>query len=351
MAGPSCFHKTCLKPSYSLRRQLLLSFGSASLLSLAIVVAVASITAHRAGVIVNGRADDLFREQVKRRLVRNGRYVSESLSKYLGNMKGSLQLTTEFVQDRIVGYPEAGWEEDLFVPFKDRETGSNKYPLNSTRLPFDWEYTPNVDTDNLAEHFPDRESILETWRGQVGSLSYYFMPGCCDPLDTDPSSPRFYENCSDANNDVTTGGIKHPSPTNKFLYEKAADVGVFLKAIFEAERDIAAAGVFFINSGASSIVQYPSGVVGLVLPSYVSEGCEWMRKINPRNGKPFGTEEDIARCPPVGETMLSREYNPNAREWYGKMATNPKGISWQGPLFPNVDIPIYLVGQGIFDRK
>ena len=277
MAGPSFFRRTCLKPSYSLRQQLLLSFGLAALLTLAIVVSVAAITAYRAGLVVNGSADELFREQVSRRLVRNNRYVAETMAEYFKNMHRSIQLTTEFVQDRIVGYPDAGWEEDLHVPFRDRVSGKNKYPLNSTRLPLDWEFIPNVNSENVKEHFPDREHMLESNPGIMASHPCYFTPGVCDPRETDPSSFKYYQNCSVENNALTSGGGWNPNPTNRGLYEKAADIGVFLKPIFEAQVDIEVASVVFVNSGASSLVQYPSTIVGGLSAPYVSEGCDWMR--------------------------------------------------------------------------
>ena len=373
MVGTAFFRRTCLKPSHSLRRQLLLSFGSASFVAITIVVSLTAFTAYRVRKVVNGHSDHLFREQVTRRLVRNSGYVTETLATYFENIHSSIQLMTEIVQDRIVGYPDLGWEEDLHVPFMDRETGTNKYPLNSTHLLLDWQFIPNVNSDNIEEHFPDREHTLESYRGVTASHPYYFTPGVCDPLEVDPLSPKYYHNCSDNNNAIISGGGWNPSPTNRGLYEKAADIGVFLKPIFEAELDISAAGVFFVNSGASSMVQYPAAVVGAMVPPYVSDGCDWMRYVcggqvsimvlllnpslhcfretNPRSGKPFGTEDDIARCPPVGHAVLPREYNPNARGWYQKLATNPHGISWQGPLLTNLGIPIYTVGQGIFDRK
>lgn len=277
MAGPSLFHRTCLRPSYSLRRQLLLSFGSAALLTLTIVVTAACITGYIAGETIKGRADGLLREQVVRRLVRNSRYVSETLSSYSENTEGAIELVTELVQDRIVGYPEPGWEEDLFVPFRDRETGTNKYPLKSPPLPFDWQFEPNINETNVQEHFPDRAHFLYAYNGLAASEPIYFMQGCCDPSETDENSPSYYENCTDANNDVTTGGVLNPTPTHKGLYEKAADIGVLLKPIFEAEKEIVALGIFLQNSGSVSSVWYPAGNMGVFHGSYDSEGCDWMR--------------------------------------------------------------------------
>jgi len=348
MAGHSLFHRTCLKPSYSLRRQLLLSFGSAALVTLLIVVTTACLTGFIAGGKVKGRADSLLREQVVRRLVRNQRYVSDTISTYFEKMEGSIQLTREMVQDRIVGYPDPGWEEDLFVPFMDRETGTNRYPLKATPLPLDWQFEVNINDDNVQEHFPDKPHILKVFDDLTASIPFYYMQGSCDPSQTNESHPSYYKNCTDANNDIATGGVLNPTPTNKGLYEKAADIGVLLKPIFEAEKEITAVNLFFSNSGASSILQYPAGNAGVMLSPYESAGCDWMRDINPRNGKPYGTEEEIRRCRPAGEGVQPREYNPNEREWFPAMATNP-GISWQGPLRANA-LPVFLVGTGIFDR-
>jgi hypothetical protein len=271
--------QSCLKPSYSLRRQLLLSFGSTAFLTLVVVATVAAICTRIAGNTVSSRADDLLREQVRRRVVRNSHYVSETLMVYMNSLDKAVQLVTEIVQDRIVGYPEAGWEEDYYVPFFDRESARNKYPLNSSLLPMDWDIDMNINSKNIEEHLQGR-----TWAKDIASSfssrPSYFMQGVCDPSATNAIDLTYYENCTSANNDYDTGGVIAPTTTSKGLYEKAADIGILLKPIFEAVPDLAFMGVYFYNSGAGSLVEYPGNNFPTTGQPYNSEGCEWMRYVS-----------------------------------------------------------------------
>jgi len=71
----------------------------------------------------------------------------------MNDMEGSVQLMAEGLQDRIVGYPEPGWEEDFFVPFFDMETKPNKYPRRLPPPPIDWSF-------NILDSFGMRKRCL-----------------------------------------------------------------------------------------------------------------------------------------------------------------------------------------------
>lgn len=255
----------------------MLSFGSAALLTLLIVATVAAVCVSIAGNTVSSGAEDLLRDQVMRRLVHNIRFESQTLYSYMYSMEGAVQLVVELVQDRIVGYPDAGWEQDEFVPFFDRVTETNMYPLKSTPLRMDWDIDRNMNDSNIDEHLQERATGSREVVSFLSSLPSYFMQGVCDPNEIDASAPTYFANCSSANNDYLTGGVIAPSPTSKGLYEKAADLGVLLKPIYEASPDITSIGIYFFNSGAGSMVQYPGSMVTVTSRSYVSEGCDWMR--------------------------------------------------------------------------
>lgn len=348
----SLLHATCLKPTYSLRQQLMLSFGSASLLTLVIVVTVACICSNITGETVKDHTEDLLRAQVVRRLQVNSRSVAETFSAYIENLEGSVQLMTEMTQDRIVGYPRPGWEEDELVPFRNMETNSNKYPLNSPLIPMEWDIDVNINTENSKEHLQERAewAQLGYFPPQSSSTASYFMQGVCDPSETNANSVTYYENCTDANNDWETGGVLQPTNTSSGLYKKAADLGVLLKPIFEAQAELSMSGVYFKNSGAGSMVQYPGNVWGATSRPYVSDGCEWMREINPHTNRPFGEEEEIGRCHPAGTLVPQREYNPMERKWCQEIALADK-VSW-GKSFNNIGSkePILSIGRGAFDR-
>lgn len=341
--------RTCLKPNYSLQRQLFLSFGLAVVLTITLVVGTACVTAVVAGRHVKSSADDVLKEQVEQRLIRNSQLVATTVAAYFENIEGILALQSEAVQDRVVGYPLPGWEEDLYVPFIDRETGANMYPLKAKPVQLDWMVKPNINSSNAQEHFPGKAHLYPViGRSYQSSEPDYFMPGSCDPLETDESSKSYLPNCTDANNDVTTGGI-FPTPTHKGLYEKSWDLAVVLKSLCESNQEIFATGYHFINSGVSTLFDFPGANAGDVLSEYVSDGCDWMSKINPHNGKPFGTKEEMQRCNPKGTKVAKRMFNSNERSWFSAYI-NSLDASWAGPFNFVNNVPIFIVGKPVFDR-
>lgn len=78
----------------------------------------------------------------------------------------------------------------------------------------------------------------------------------------------------------------------------------------------------------------------------------YFRQINPRTGKPFGTDDDVARCHPAGTKVPQREYNPLERGWFPEFALNP-GITWYGPFLSNDDssLPLVSIGRAVVDRR
>jgi hypothetical protein len=275
--GSSFLQGTCLKPSYSLRRQLLLSFGSTALLTLAIVVTVACICSRIAGNTVKEPSIELLEEQVVARLANNSRYVAETFTAYMSNMESTVQLMSALVEDRIMGYPNLGWEEDRHVPFLDMDSGAREYPLKSSPLPMDWAINNNVNLENAVEHVQERKKWVAYFPPISTASGSYFMQGVCDPEAMHPSSITHHGNCTVASNDPDTGGTVQPTATNKGLYEKAADIAVLLKPLFEMDPEILVAGIYFHNSGAGSQVQFPGNTRDGRISPYTSKGCDWMR--------------------------------------------------------------------------
>lgn len=164
------------------------SFSCSAALTLIVVVTTVAICAQVAGNRVRARSNALLQQQVVARWVRNSRFVSEAIAEYISNVEGTLQLMEEVVLDRIVGYPdEPGWEEDLYVPFTNRETGTNQYPRQADPLPLDWQIDRNVNLDNFEEHM---QMHRESWKQYVGFVS---------------SSPAFfYRECATRMNPIQT---------------------------------------------------------------------------------------------------------------------------------------------------
>ena len=166
----------------------------------------------------------------------------------------------EATKDRFVGYPSlVGWEDDEHVPFPDILSGRNVFPLDGEALPLEWDVTTNFDASNAEQHLPQRPLAWYSPNRTLVSTenAAYFMQGGCDPSVTDTSSPVYYPNCTSANNDVYRGGVVRPTATNFFIWDKAKDMGWIFKALFEIHTDVKSMGVFFANSGAGSVAQYP----------------------------------------------------------------------------------------------
>lgn len=327
------------------------SFGTSAVLTLTIVVILASISAHLAGEQVKGQSDEVLRAQVIEQLIQSSEFVAQDFSAFIDALEGTVQLIVEATQERIVGYPNDGYEDDLHVPFLDMDTGTNKYPLRSPLVPLDWNINVNVDVTNAEEHLQERAPLAQVF--QISSeLGGFFFQGACDPAATNSSELRYYPNCTDANNDFETGGVVAPSNQSKWLHEKGSDLVVFLKPVYETLSTMLLMGIYFVNQGAGAHVEYPGHVILGNGDPFVSRGCDWMREINPYTGERFGTEEDIARCHPTGSLVHQREYNALERAWYKEFVLHPEETRIYGPfLAAGGGIPLVSMGRAVFDKR
>jgi hypothetical protein len=90
----------------------------------------------------------------------------------------------------------------------------------------------------------------------------------------------------------------------------------------------------------------------MISPSFLLVSLSSGREINPFTDEPYGTEEEISRCHPAGTKVLPREFNPMERAWCQNFALNPEEIGWYGPFFTSGgELPILMVGRGVFDRR
>jgi hypothetical protein len=295
-----------------------------------------------------------MRESVRANLARSTRYAADTFSVYKDNLEGAAQLMAEIVMDRIVGYPEEGWEEDLYVPFFDILSQSNKYPFQNNPLPLDWNITTGDITPDTAEEMLQERYAWASVLGMFSTINTgsFFMRGSCTPGAVDETDSGFVEGCSDDHNNVTTGGVFASTPTLRGLYQKSGDISLTWRPLYESHPDILLLGMYFFNSGAGARAQYPGHITVSSWDSYVSMGCDWMRERNPFTNRPYGTEEEIQRCNPAGTMVEPRNYNANEREWYQKMVAGNGDVVWYGP-FQSFGSPITLisVGKAVYDRK
>ena len=352
---------TCLKHNYTLRRQLVVGYGITAVVTIVTVVVAGILAFNSAGKNVKNESRELFKTQLDSILQESGVLTGDILDKKMNHLRGSVDLLAEIVRDRIVGYPNDGWENDTHVPFVDRYTGRRMYPLRAELLPRDWMVQPQFyglnRTENRSifeEHLQERSGddmwvpFLENWNTQS---AFFNFQGTCDPNSTGPYQVGYYPFCTKENNDASLGGKINPTDTLAGLEQKAADIGVFLKAIYEAQPLAISTGVIFVNSGAGAGIHFPA----FAAPPgdmYVSAGCEWMRETNPYTGRPLGTEDEIKRCTPAGVKHSTREYNGLEREWCADQALHPGETRIFGPYAGAAWFTWRLTfGRAVFDRK
>jgi len=285
----------------------------------------------------------------------------------------------------IVGYGDLndnddnGWERDAYVPFRDRTTGRNVYPLNASPLALDWNVSQqrilnnnnnnNSNSNNNNNDYAHEEHWQGRWDGtepfllqnhHLAPLPSFFLQGVCDPNETNVTAAAYYPNCTAAHNDVTTGGAVQPTDAAFALYQKSADIGILLKPFFEAQREIAHVRVDFHNQGAGATVSYPGGILNIIMnsgeASYISQGCNWMRQPNPRTGRPLGTATEMQRCHAPESRVPAREFNAMEHGPCPAWAL-ASGITWeqqqqqQSSSNGTTTSPVVSVGQGVFDRR
>lgn len=95
-------HKLCLRPTWSLRRQLLTSFGLTTIVAIVIVMLIAILTTRNSGDTVQRKARASLTNQVRDNLAASTRYTAETLSKKLfDNLGGAAAIMEEMTKDRV----------------------------------------------------------------------------------------------------------------------------------------------------------------------------------------------------------------------------------------------------------
>ena len=357
---------TCLNPNLSLGTQLMLSFGFVSITMISFVMVVCIAVTILSGQSVNKSTLETFDDLALKVEGRTVRYMAEFLTHRL-IPSDLVEIVWEATRERIAGYPNApGFAEDVHVPFYDIDSKTNRYPIVGQPLPLEWQLKDfsNVNEANYQEHIHDRWRWYISHDGDIGpstQSAVYLMQGACDPDTTgtagNPASHMVYPNCTDANNDLRTGGVVAPTDTNELLHRKSSDLSPLLKALYEYQQDIKSLGIAFSNSGAGSTVRFPH-YEEHSHTTYISHGCDWMRKANPfAPEQNIGDEDMINRCHPAGTKVSYREYNPMEQDWCQRQALEPQKIHSDGP---HLDPSWYhstgeyfwtlTVGRAIYDR-
>ncbi|CAB9531048.1 expressed unknown protein (Partial), partial [Seminavis robusta] len=238
-----------MNPNLSLQRQVKTSFGLLAIFGVVSVMIFAITTTIYAGRSVQEHAQKIMRDQVLINIRQSSHMAAKTLSEEFDHLRGTTSILAELVRDRIVGYPNDGWEDDLHVPFPVQQQDSNdnnnnnnnnnnpqqranQYPLKSPLLPRDWNITRNLNATNLLEHLQERAYWVLDRRGEkppqqpqshnqqqqhlmslATTSSVFSFQGNCDPSVYSPADPAYYPRCTDANNNASTGGVVFPTTT------------------------------------------------------------------------------------------------------------------------------------------
>jgi hypothetical protein len=263
-----CLRSTCLKSTYSLQSQLLLSFGIVSSLTITITMAICVAVALASGNAVHDLARQSLQQLSQEMQGTMVRYMAESLSTQIlpgGNHNNDslLQLLQDAMVDRFVGYPDyPGYENDTLTPFKNVYTQIPTYPVVGPPATVDWLLTPSL--DDQEKYGPDAKITT--------AHAVYTFQGTCNPQ-ASVGDYDYYPDCSYANNDVITGGVVRPTETNAHLYWRASDMTPLLKAVYEATPALLDVGICFANAGAGSCLVFPGRTINGTL-AYTSQGCD-----------------------------------------------------------------------------
>jgi hypothetical protein len=389
----SILQKTCLNSKFSLRMQMMLSFGTVSALTLIIVVAVSLAASITAGTQVNDMTQETFQDLAKSIAGTTAHYLADDLTPRLLPVD-LVQILYEATRDRFSGYPL--FEDDSQVPFVNLlNTNNNQaeeediimfgnntnatntralnyYPIRGRPLPLDWQM-PRDDPSQLVTSSNYYEHVQDRWRWydhsptlSTASAAYY-MQGMCDPAETNPRAPTYFPNCTAANNDIATGGIIAPTPTNEAVHRKASDLSPLLKSLYEYHQDVKNIGIYLMNGGSGATVVFPHYELNSS-NSYTSAGCNWMLNDHPlERPRSLATLQDFERCEGALQHNInglnykrihrsknqipSRLYNPMDRDWCIEQALNPHKIHVVGPYKSAwYDRWQMSLGRSVYDR-
>ena len=325
-------------------------------------------------------------QEVINSITNSSQFAADTFSHELDHLRGTVSILVELVRDRIVGYPYSGWQEDIQIPFINLQ-GNHVYPLQSQMPLRDWMIQPNVNETNYQEHVQGLFDLLQKQHRMVHGhdlfphygkstlstqSSTFMFQGNCDPSvkDDNQNHPAYYPNCTNANNDASTGGVIRPTTTCAGLEAKAADIGTLLKPIWESRGDLLMVSIHFVNEGAGAMLHFPSFThhnTKAQHKSYQSIGCDWLHdNINPYTGQPFLTRNLTQNCHPAGTWVPIREYNAMETLWCQDQALNPNMTRFFGPMVDTFftssafdmqnhhdeDIFAWImkIGRAIFDR-
>ena len=379
---------SCLSPKYHLKTQLMLSFGSANLITIILVFVGCIVTSHVVGENLKQINQEAFEKNLLPSIqARTVRYLAESLQQQFMPVD-MVDMLIEAAQDRFQGYPssllheKAQETEHYSVPFRDVLSGNNIYPVIGKPMFLNHEIPADVTEDNYQEHVQD-DRWHSFYKSQpiVSTKSGLFsFQGVCDPAENfapassttatasnstgvtdvnsnnntryllDESNLRY--ECTEAHNDIDSGGVIHPVPTTGPIFRAGSDIIPVMKAMFESKSEIRDLGIYFANMGAGASMNFPAYPMDMNV-TYTSIGCDWMSQPNPVDPSlgPIANQNEIQRCHAEGETVSNRVYNPMERAWCRDQALNPSRVFLDSYIGLFSGQWLLSIGRAIYDRE
>ncbi|OEU06276.1 hypothetical protein FRACYDRAFT_266147 [Fragilariopsis cylindrus CCMP1102] len=332
--------KFCLNPRFTLKTQMMISFGSLNVIIILLVVIICVVMTQWIGLETNRLVRKNFDETISKAMQLNGKYLADAFnSAYVMNDK--VDLVHDVIQDRFEGYPNPS---DDKVPFFDMETNTNIYPIIGEPMPIRWDVQSNTNEDNYEEFVDSRWKYFKNISVDTTNAGFSFQ-GSCDPSETNSSGVSYGPNCTDANNNIQTGGVVAPSEETEMYHRKGSDLVPILRALFETREQVREIHISFLNNGAGATIIYPHYARNHQL-DYISEGCEWLLSQNPnKNWTAIGNETMLQNCHKKNETVSNFQYNAMERNWCRKQALSPNLVHIETKKYENFrnDDSIYSV--------
>ena len=346
----------CVRPrNLSLRIQLILSFGTVTVLSVIFIMITSILTARTAGDNFLYGSLSQVQAQWNGRIGNLTMSLAEAVEQRIESLDGAILLTAEVTRDRFRGYPNApGYVEDRSVPFIDIFTQERVYPIQGRPLPFEWELDLNASSSNTPNEFfvGNRKEWYESEIGLNMIDPVFYSKGVCGHSQ-DPSEVASLSDCiasKNGNNIFDTSRIT--SPAALIIHKRASDYAApLLRAVYEYHNDIQYIGIHFVAEGSGASVVYPGRVRNGTI-RHVSMGCEWLLEPNPlKPTQSIGSPAMIQRCNSEGQVLRATHHNPVETDWFREHALDPRRLHITGPHQEPYSENRYVVtlGRAVYD--
>ena len=296
----------CLRPRYSLRTQLLLAFGTVSILSIGFVMVAGIITTMRSTHLVKLGSIETSQSHFGVRASEG--LLGELFHQKTKSLDDTTRIMTEATKDRFRGYPDApGYTDDNITPFFDRVSQQYRYPIASIPLPV-----------MVNSTTPTDGNVSNTTVG-TGAVFY-------SALQQEDSSGNLFVGSNGNGNDTTATVSIGDLHARVSQYAPA-----LLKALHEFhQEDVDTLGIHFVNDGIGASVIYTESLSVMDTSNDSSDiDCGWLLQTHPLDStRIVGDNYMVNRC--QSGVTTGNTYNPVSSEWFRKAAMTPQAMDITG---------------------